>query len=110
MISGVPGRAVLFPARCGGDCPRAILESRDDDALDPGTRPIRYGADILLRSEQTSDGANIAKKGTWSSGSQWKLQVDGHAGRRVARWSGPGRSGCTSRRRPSRSPTAVGTR
>jgi Concanavalin A-like lectin/glucanases superfamily len=90
VISGVPGRAVLFPPRCGGNCPRAILQSHDDDALDPGTRPIRYGADVLLRSEQTSDGANIVQKGTWSSGSQWKLQVDGHAGRPSCALAGTG--------------------
>jgi hypothetical protein len=81
VIPGVPGRAMLFPARCDGDCPRAILQGRDDAALDPGARPIRYGADVLLRAEDTSDGSNVMQKGTWSAGSQWKLQVDGHAGR-----------------------------
>jgi hypothetical protein len=81
VIAGETSQAVLFPARCGADCPRAILEGRDDDALDPGRRPIRYGADLLLRAEQTSRGSNVVQKGAWSSDSQWKLQVDGRAGR-----------------------------
>lgn len=80
-VPGAVGAGVQFPARCTGNCPRAILEGRDDDALDPGTRPIRYGASLLIRTEQTAHGSNVVQKGTWSTSSQWKLQVDGHAGR-----------------------------
>jgi hypothetical protein len=80
-VPGVSGTAVAFPPACGGSCPRAILEGRDDNALDPGSRPIRYGASVLLRTEQTADGSNVVQKGVWSSSSQWKLQVDGHGGR-----------------------------
>lgn len=80
-VPGISGAAAAFPVGCGGECPRAVLEGRDDDALDPGTRPVRFGAHVLMRAEQTTDGSNVVQKGVWSSDSQWKLQVDGAAGR-----------------------------
>jgi concanavalin A-like lectin/glucanase superfamily protein len=90
VVPGVTGQAVAFPARCGGDCPRAILQGRDDDALDPGSQPIRYGAVLRLRAEQATDGSNVVQKGNWSSNSEWKLQVDGYAGRPSCAMKGSG--------------------
>jgi hypothetical protein len=89
-VPGVTGAAVAFPPPCGGSCPRAILAGRDDNALDPGTRPIRYGATVLLRAEQTADGSNVVQKGVWSSSSQWKLQVDGRGGQPSCAMMGTG--------------------
>lgn len=75
------GLAVEFPDRCTmpreRDCPRAILEGHRDDALNPGTRPMQYGASILMTQSDLSDGANVVQKGYSVGGvSQFKLQVD----------------------------------
>jgi hypothetical protein len=79
------GLAIAFPEPCGHyggpDCPRAILESAPNERLNPGTRDIRWGATILLQATQTTKGSNVVQKGYSSSGSQFKLQVDGLAGR-----------------------------
>src|SRR5207245_10131666 len=76
------GHAVASPGRCGGTgCPRAILEGSDDPRLDPGTRPVRYGASVLLPPDQAAPGENVVQKGFATSPGQWKLQVDGYAGR-----------------------------
>jgi hypothetical protein len=82
VVPGASGLAVAFPAPCtGSGCPRAILQGPSGTALDPGSAPIRYGATVLLRAEDASDGSNIVQKGRWSDSSQWKLQIDGTAGR-----------------------------
>lgn len=77
--------AARFPARCTATtlttCPRAILEANDSAAHNPGTRPMRFGAVVALPPGQTSVGENILQKGYALGGSQWKLQVDGAAGR-----------------------------
>jgi hypothetical protein len=79
------GLAVAYPHRCGltggRDCPRAILEGERDDRLNPGTRPVSYGASILMHHDDLSDGANVFQKG-YSVGnvSQFKLQVDHRLG------------------------------
>jgi hypothetical protein len=75
------GLAVRYPNRCTlareGECPRAILQGVRDDALNPGTRPLRYGASILMTHADLSDGANVFQKGySVGGGSQFKLQVD----------------------------------
>ena len=80
------GLAVDYPARCEmaseRKCPRAILEGLRDDALNPGTRPMKYGASIRMAPSDLSDGANVLQKG-YSVGrvSQFKLQVDHRQGR-----------------------------
>jgi hypothetical protein len=75
------GLAVRYPNRCTlareRECPRAILQGVRDDALNPGTRPLRYGASILMTHSDLSDGANVFQKGySVGGGSQFKLQVD----------------------------------
>lgn len=74
------GFALQFPPRCHQDpttCPRAILEGIRDDALNPGTRPMRFGASVLIGPADTGDGANVVQKGYSVGGeTQFKLQVD----------------------------------
>lgn len=75
------GFAVAYPRRCTlareRDCPRAILQGLRDDSLNPGTRPIQYGASVLMDRSDLADGANVVQKGySVGGGSQYKLQVD----------------------------------
>jgi hypothetical protein len=79
------GLAVQYPTRCTltheRQCPRAILEGFRDDALNPGRRPMRYGASIRMTHRDLSDGANVFQKGFSVGGlSQFKLQVDHRQG------------------------------
>lgn len=79
------GLAVEYPDRCTlpreRECPRAILEGVRDDALNPGIRPMRYGASIRMTHADLADGANVLQKGYSVGGvSQFKLQVDHRAG------------------------------
>jgi hypothetical protein len=86
LVPQGPGLAVDYPERCAmprqRQCPRAILEGDRDDTLNPGTRPMTYGASILMVPADLSDGANVLQKG-YSVGrvSQFKLQVDHRQGR-----------------------------
>jgi Concanavalin A-like lectin/glucanases superfamily len=85
LVPQGPGLAVAYPARCTKtrerECPRAILEGQRDDALNPGRRPIRYGASIRLTHADLADGANVMQKGYSVGGvSQFKLQVDHQQG------------------------------
>lgn len=75
------GQALRFPAKCTGTCPHAALQSPSSASLNPGTRAISYGASVLLAPSQTSEGQNIVQKGYSTTSSQWKLQIDGDAGR-----------------------------
>jgi hypothetical protein len=76
------GHAAQFPAKCTGPkCPHAVLQAPDAAELNPGTGPIRYGATVRLVKRQTGAGQNIVQKGYSAAGSQYKLQVDGAAGR-----------------------------
>ncbi|GAA3955414.1 LamG-like jellyroll fold domain-containing protein [Actinoplanes auranticolor] len=77
------GHALRFPAKCTGQkrCPHAALQSSSAARLNPGTRPISYGAKVLLSRSQTSKGQNVVQKGYSATSSQYKLQVDGAAGR-----------------------------
>ena len=77
------GHALRFPAKCHGNkkCPHVALQSRSAANLNPGTRPISYGAKVLLKRRQTSRGQNVLQKGYAATSSQYKLQVDGAAGR-----------------------------
>lgn len=79
------GLAVQYPTRCTlareRQCPRAILEGFREDTLNPGTRPMRYGASVKLTHRDLSDGANVFQKGYSVGGvSQFKLQVDHRQG------------------------------
>jgi hypothetical protein len=76
------GQALAFPPRCTAKvCPHVALQAPTTAGLNPGTRPIAYGADVLLAPGQTSKGQNIVQKGYSATSSQWKLQIDGVAGR-----------------------------
>jgi len=79
------GLAVRFPAKCSTraqeDCPRAILESNPSESLNPGRRPLRYGAAVRLSPTETAKGENVLQKGYSAGTSQFKLQIDGTAGR-----------------------------
>ena len=77
-----PGMALAFPARCTGPaCPHVALQAPSSADLNPGTRDIAYGAEVLLAADQTSKGQNVVQKGYSTTSSQWKLQIDGLAGR-----------------------------
>ncbi|WP_306207418.1 LamG-like jellyroll fold domain-containing protein [Actinoplanes sp. RD1] len=87
VVRAVPhnrGQALRFPPKCTGKprtCAHAALQSPSTAALNPGTRDIAYGASVLLPRDQTTKGQNVVQKGYSTSTSQWKLQVDGAAGR-----------------------------
>lgn len=82
LAERLAGRAADFPARCAGaKCPHAVLQAQDAPELNPGTGPIRYGATVRLTKKDTGSGQNIVQKGYSASGSQYKLQIDGSAGR-----------------------------
>jgi hypothetical protein len=79
------GLAVGFPKPCAtygaAECERAVLTSDPAPFLNPGSREIRYGATVRLPAEATTKGENLLQKGVSTTGvSQFKLQVDGHAG------------------------------
>ncbi|WP_232050482.1 LamG-like jellyroll fold domain-containing protein [Actinoplanes sp. OR16] len=77
-----PGTALAFPGRCTEDvCPHVVLQSSTSADLNPGTRDIAFGADVLLAPGQTSPGQNVLQKGYSRANSQYKLQIDGTAGR-----------------------------
>ncbi|GAA0808490.1 LamG domain-containing protein [Spirilliplanes yamanashiensis] len=79
------GWALQFPPRCrvaASTCPRVILQGSRDDSLNPYTRPLRYGAAVLMTRNDTASGANVLQKGYSVGGaSQYKLQVDHLAGK-----------------------------
>jgi hypothetical protein len=76
------GTAIAFPSRCAANvCPHVALQAPTTADLNPGTSDIAYGADVLLRPDETSKGQNVIQKGYSATSSQWKLQIDGDAGR-----------------------------
>jgi hypothetical protein len=76
------GLALAFPKACsGGGCPQIALQARSAAELNPGSRPIRYGASVLLPKGQTTSGENVVQKGYSAKGGQFKLQIDGRAGK-----------------------------
>lgn len=82
LAERLAGRAADFPARCAGTkCPHAVLQAPDAPELNPGAGPVRYGATVRLTRKDTGSGQNIVQKGYSASGSQYKLQIDGAAGR-----------------------------
>ncbi|MBB2943695.1 hypothetical protein FB565_003424 [Actinoplanes lutulentus] len=82
LVAHGNGQALNFPAKCGGEtCPRLILQAGETSDLNPGTRPLRYGAGVLLSPAETGRGENILQKGYSTGGGQYKLQVDGLSGK-----------------------------
>jgi Concanavalin A-like lectin/glucanases superfamily len=76
------GNAMQFPAPCSGaKCPHAVLQSPHTADLNPGRRPILFGATVRLPAGQTTKGQNVVQKGYSIKGSQYKLQIDGMMGR-----------------------------
>jgi hypothetical protein len=78
------GRAVAFPLKCTrktSTCPHVVLQSPSSADLNPGVRALTYGATVRLAASQTSKGQNVVQKGYSATSSQYKLQVDGRAGR-----------------------------
>ncbi|MBL7257268.1 LamG domain-containing protein [Actinoplanes sp. LDG1-01] len=76
------GTALAFPPPCQKEpCPRIALRAPATSQLNPGRRPIRFGAAVRLAADQTTKGENVLQKGYSIRGSQYKLQIDGLAGR-----------------------------
>jgi hypothetical protein len=76
------GNALIFPRPCHTEpCPRIALRAVPTDDLNPGRKPIRYGASVRLDPNETTKGENVLQKGYSARGSQYKLQIDGVAGR-----------------------------
>jgi hypothetical protein len=87
------GQAVAFPARCSGArCPRVVLQTANTADLNPGRTPFRYGATVLLARDQATAGQNVLQKGYSAAGGQYKLQIDGVAGKPSCALVGTGRS------------------
>jgi len=84
LISHGAGRALAFPAPCRGrhkKCAHVALRTVSSADLNPGTANISYGASLILTATRTSKGQNVLQKGYSLTSSQYKLQVDGRAGR-----------------------------
>jgi hypothetical protein len=90
LIAHGAGRALAFPAKCAKPvkpakttkaCPHVVLQTPGTADLNPGTKPIAYGASIRLAKSQTTKGQNVVQKGYSVTTSQYKLQIDGRAGR-----------------------------
>jgi hypothetical protein len=81
------GRALAFPAKCAKPtrgakaCPHVALQTPGTADLNPGIKPIAFGASVRLAKSQTTKGQNVVQKGYSVTTSQYKLQIDGHAGR-----------------------------
>jgi hypothetical protein len=95
------GRALRFPTHCTGRrCPKVVLQTPSTDELNPGSAPFRYGATVLLPKRETTSGQNVLQKGYSSAGGQYKLQIDGKAGRPSCVLVGTGRRGLHQARSP----------
>ncbi|WP_030437956.1 LamG-like jellyroll fold domain-containing protein [Actinoplanes subtropicus] len=88
------GQALTFPPKCtGAGCARLVLQAADTPDLNPGTKPLRYGANVLLAAAETSSGENVLQKGYSTKGGQYKLQVDGVSGKPSCGMSGANEKG-----------------
>ena len=77
-----PGMALAFPRKCAKrKCARVVLQAGSVADLNPGTAPIIFGASVRLSRQQTTEGQNVVQKGYSAGGSQYKLQIDGAAGK-----------------------------
>jgi hypothetical protein len=81
-VAHAGGSALAFPPPCPTEpCPRIALRAVTSGDLNPGSRPLRYGASVRLAANETTKGENVLQKGYSARGSQYKLQIDGAAGR-----------------------------
>jgi hypothetical protein len=93
LVAHGTGYALEFPAKCtGAKCPKAVLQAASSDVFNPGSAPFRYGATILLARNQTTGGQNVLQKGYSATGGQYKLQIDGSAGKPSCVLVGTGKS------------------
>ena len=75
------GQGLQFPPKCTGrKCPTAVLQSPHSADLNPGSRPLSFGATVRLARSQTTKGQNVVQKGYSATSSQYKLQIDGREG------------------------------
>ncbi|MFG1605336.1 LamG-like jellyroll fold domain-containing protein [Actinoplanes sp. NPDC049265] len=82
IVTHGSGHALQFPPRCGGTkCPHVVLQAPHAADLNPGRRPIIFGASVRLPAAETTKGQNVVQKGYSTQGSQYKLQIDGRLGR-----------------------------
>jgi hypothetical protein len=77
------GLALAFPKKCSATakCPKAVLQSAAATDLNPDDDRLGFGASVRLAKGQTTHGQNVVQKGFSASGSQYKLQIDGAAGK-----------------------------
>ncbi|WP_309647981.1 hypothetical protein [Nocardioides sp.] len=79
-----------FPALDRSKAAAVVVRSTGpNDALSPGTRTFRFGADFRLDAESdglpTDNGDNLVQRGLFDGPAQYKLQIDqGYASCRVA--------------------------
>jgi hypothetical protein len=84
LVSHGAGRGLEFPVKCtakASTCSRVVLQTPNSADLNPAARPLSFGATVRLTKGQTSKGENVVQKGYSATSSQYKLQVDGVAGR-----------------------------
>lgn len=72
-----------YPASCtGATCPKAMIRVASSASLTLGYADVEWGTRLRLSAGQTSKGENLVQKGLYGDrDGQWKLQVDGKAGR-----------------------------
>lgn len=81
-----PGSTALqFPAPCDvadESCGKAIIEVLGTADFDVAATNFQFGATLRMSPQQMSKGSNVMQRGfSVGGGGQWKLQVDGEAGR-----------------------------
>lgn len=78
--SGYAARLPRFSASSPTPAAAIVVRPRGADGLEPGTRPMRWGADVRLDGgfgdSLTDNGANVIQRGLIDDPSQFKLQVD----------------------------------
>ena len=82
VVPHKPGRALAFPKKCARPkCARVVLQTPHAPDLNPGSGAFAFGATVKLSRRQTTKGQNVIQKGYSARGSQYKLQIDGAAGK-----------------------------
>jgi hypothetical protein len=82
VVPHKPGRALAFPKKCArAKCARVVLQTPHAAELNPGSGAFAFGATVKLSPRQTTRGQNVIQKGYSARGSQYKLQIDGAAGK-----------------------------
>jgi hypothetical protein len=73
---GVVRHGAHYPAGCA-TCGKAIIETRDSAALDPGKHQVLFGVTIKATAVQGGGDSNLVQKGFYEEvGGQYKLQMD----------------------------------